>query len=71
MLVVAAESGRMVNVARAGTKFVLTAEPGTPDLDNVLHGIYELYSDFVLKVGGRRMGKKAVVQAWQQEAGRN
>ena len=35
----------------SGVKFVLTAEPGTPDLDNVLHGIYELYSDYVLKVG--------------------
>lgn len=31
---------------------MLTAEPGTPDLDNVLHGIYELYADYVLKVGG-------------------
>lgn len=34
-----------------GVKFVITAEPGTPDLDNVLHGIYEIYSDYVLKVG--------------------
>lgn len=37
-------------VLGTGIKFVLTAEPGTPDLDNVLHGIYELYSDYVLKV---------------------
>lgn len=36
--------------SRTGVKFVLTAEPGTPDLDNVLHGIYELYADYVLKV---------------------
>lgn len=35
--------------SRTGVKFVLTAEPGTPDLDNVLHGIYELYADYVLK----------------------
>ena len=34
---------------RTGLKFVLTAEAGTPDLDAVLHGIYELYADFVLK----------------------
>jgi hypothetical protein len=34
----------------AGTKFVLTAETGTLDLDSVLKGIYELYGDYVLKV---------------------
>ena len=34
-----------------GTKFFITAEPGTPDLDTVLHHIYELYADYVLKVG--------------------
>jgi hypothetical protein len=34
---------------RTGMKFVLTAEAGTPDLDAVLHGIYELYADYVLK----------------------
>lgn len=44
--------------SRTGVKFVLTAEPGTPDLDNVLHGIYELYADYVLKVRGRIELKK-------------
>ena len=33
-----------------GTKFFITAEPGTPDLELVLHQIYELYADYVLKV---------------------
>jgi len=34
---------------RTGIKFVLTAEPGTPDLDTVLREIYVLYSDCALK----------------------
>jgi hypothetical protein len=33
-----------------GVKFVITATPGTVDLDNLLTSIYELYSDYVLKV---------------------
>ena len=33
-----------------GIKFVLTAEAGTPDMDGVLKSIYELYTDYVLKV---------------------
>jgi trafficking protein particle complex subunit 4 len=33
-----------------GIKFVITAAPGTTDLDNLLKGIYEVYSDYVLKV---------------------
>ena len=33
-----------------GVKFVVTAAPGTPDLDALLRGIYEVYSDYVLKV---------------------
>lgn len=36
-----------------GVKFVITAEAGTPDLGAVLHEIYELYTDYVLKVGRR------------------
>eukprot|EP01039_Chlorochromonas_danica_P018575 gene18575-22366_t len=32
-----------------GVKFVVTAAPGTPDLDALLRGIYEVYSDYVLK----------------------
>lgn len=44
--------------SRTGVKFVLTAEPGTPDLDGVLHGIYELYADFVLKVQGQKNKKR-------------
>ncbi|CAM9669515.1 unnamed protein product, partial [Chrysoparadoxa australica] len=32
-----------------GVKLVLTAQAGTPDMDRVLQGIYELYSDYVLK----------------------
>ncbi|CAM9474392.1 unnamed protein product [Pylaiella littoralis] len=32
-----------------GVKFVITAEAGTPDLGAVLHEIYELYTDYVLK----------------------
>ncbi len=33
-----------------GVKFVVTASPGTPDLEVLLLGIYEIYSDYVLKV---------------------
>jgi trafficking protein particle complex subunit 4 len=33
-----------------GVKFVVTASPGTPDLEGLLLGIYDLYSDYVLKV---------------------
>jgi len=33
---------------RTGIKFVLTAEPGTSDLDSVLREIYVLYSDCAL-----------------------
>eukprot|EP01038_Epipyxis_sp_PR26KG_P008909 gene8909-12017_t len=32
-----------------GVKFVVTATPGTTDLDSFLMGIYELYADYVLK----------------------
>jgi len=34
---------------RTGVKFVITAEPGTPDLDLVLKEIYVLYADYALK----------------------
>ena len=33
-----------------GAKFVVTASPGTADLEGLLLGIYDLYSDYVLKV---------------------
>lgn len=33
-----------------GVKFVVTAAPGTPDLDGLLRGVYEVYADYVLKV---------------------
>lgn len=33
-----------------GAKFVVTATPGTTDLDALLQNIYELYADYVLKV---------------------
>ena len=36
--------------ARLGVKFVITATPGTNDLTELLHGIYEIYADYVLKV---------------------
>lgn len=35
-----------------GVKFVITATPGTTDLSAVLQSIYEIYSDYVLKVKG-------------------
>ena len=34
---------------RTGVKFVITAEPGTPELDLMLREIYVLYSDCALK----------------------
>jgi len=34
---------------RTGIKFVITAEPGTPDMDIVLKEIYVLYTECVLK----------------------
>ena len=34
---------------RTGVKFVVTAEPGTPELDMLLREIYVLYSDCALK----------------------
>mmetsp|Transcript_9765 Transcript_9765/g.15483 ORF Transcript_9765/g.15483 Transcript_9765/m.15483 type:complete len:149 (+) Transcript_9765:1-447(+) len=34
---------------RTGVKFVITAEPGAPDLDYVLREIYILYADCALK----------------------
>jgi hypothetical protein len=33
-----------------GVKFIVTASPGTSDVDALLQGIYEIYSDYVLKV---------------------
>lgn len=33
-----------------GIKFVITATPGTTDLKAVLQNVYEIYSDYVLKV---------------------
>jgi Sybindin-like family len=33
-----------------GAKFVITAQLDTSDLEHVLQGIYELYTDYVLKV---------------------
>mmetsp|Transcript_48797 Transcript_48797/g.66500 ORF Transcript_48797/g.66500 Transcript_48797/m.66500 type:complete len:148 (-) Transcript_48797:665-1108(-) len=35
--------------SRTGIKFVITAEAGTPDLESVLHSVYEAYADYVLK----------------------
>lgn len=32
-----------------GTKFVVTATPGTTELEKLLHDVYELYGDYVLK----------------------
>ena len=32
-----------------GVKFIITATPGTTDLEGLLQNIYELYSDYVLK----------------------
>lgn len=34
---------------RTGIKFVVTAEPGTPDMLEFLKGIYQLYAECVLK----------------------
>jgi hypothetical protein len=34
---------------RTGIKFIITAEPGTPDLALVLKDIYILYTECVLK----------------------
>ena len=34
----------------SGVKFVVTADPGTTDLESFLKSVYELYADFVLKV---------------------
>ena len=34
---------------RTGIKFVITAEPNTPDMDLILKQIYVLYTDCVLK----------------------
>jgi hypothetical protein len=36
-----------------GVKFVLTATPGTSELPAVLQSVYEIYSDYVLKVSVR------------------
>jgi hypothetical protein len=33
-----------------GIKFVVTASHGTPELETFLKTVYELYSDYVLKV---------------------
>ncbi len=32
-----------------GVKFVITATPGTADMDALLQMVYELYADYVLK----------------------
>lgn len=34
----------------SGVKFVVTADPGTAELDSFLRTTYELYADYVLKV---------------------
>ena len=34
----------------SGVKFVVTAAPGTPELEGFLKSVYELYADYVLKV---------------------
>ena len=39
----------------SGVKFVVTAAPGTPDLEAFLKTLYELYSDYVLKVSVIRL----------------
>ena len=33
-----------------GVKFVITATPGTSEMDSLLRNIYEIYADYVLKV---------------------
>mmetsp|Transcript_1727 Transcript_1727/g.2416 ORF Transcript_1727/g.2416 Transcript_1727/m.2416 type:complete len:154 (+) Transcript_1727:2160-2621(+) len=32
-----------------GVKFVITATPGTTEINELLHAIYEIYADYVLK----------------------
>ena len=39
-----------------GVKFFVTAKPKTPDVAVFLRRVYEMYADFVLKVGERQIG---------------
>ena len=34
----------------SGIKFVVTATPGTLDIESFLQSVYELYADYVIKV---------------------
>jgi hypothetical protein len=42
-----------INNILTGVKFVITATPGTTEINELLHGIYEIYADYVLKVSLR------------------
>lgn len=44
-----------------GVKFVITATPGTNEVTALLDGIYELYSDYVLKVCSVVMSHKTKI----------
>lgn len=45
-----------------GVKFVITAEAGTPDLGAVLQEIYELYTDYVLKVWTYKLARRRALE---------
>lgn len=44
-----------------GVKFVLTATPGTTELNELLHGVYEIYADYVLKVRVYRVSSTSFI----------
>lgn len=47
-----------------GIKFFITAALGTPDIEAALRAIYDLYVDYVLKVGGTRCRFHARCYDW-------
>ena len=49
-----------------GTKFLLFTDPVTPNVDNIMRGVYERYTDFVMKNPFYQLEMPIRVEAWDR-----
>lgn len=49
-----------------GTKFLLFTDPVTPNVDNIMKGVYERYADFVMKNPFYQLEMPIRVEAWDR-----
>jgi len=49
-----------------GTKFLLFTDPVTPNVDNIMRGVYERYADYVMKNPFYQLEMPIRVEAWDR-----